>query len=60
MAEKELYVATSIIPNIAKCGTDDFDDDQLPSKTMFWPFRPILLFGVESSKGEGVVFRAQI
>jgi len=28
MAEKELYVATSIIPNIALSGTDDFDDEQ--------------------------------
>ena len=52
MAEKDLYVATSIIPNIAAGLTDDTTDETTIVNQQYWSFKPILLFGIESNSGQ--------
>jgi len=58
MAEKSQYVPTAIIPNIAVSLADDIADETNAVNYMHWPFKPILLFGIESMAGNIEVFRA--
>ena len=44
-----MYVATSVIPNIASGMTDDGVDETTVMNYQQWPFKPILLFGAESN-----------
>ena len=49
-----------MIPNIALGNADDAPDDTTLANLVYWPFKPILLFGAEGNASEIVVFRAQI
>ena len=60
MAEKSLYVPTALIPNLGASLIDDNTDDVTSVGSMTWPYKPILLFGVESSAVVPHYFRAQI
>lgn len=60
MAEQTMYVATSTIPNIAAGLADDGNDETNAFNYMQWPFKPILLFGVESNTGDSLVFRISL
>jgi len=42
-AEKDQYVPTSIVPNIAATAADDFSNEALTASSMLWPYKPILL-----------------
>ena len=45
MQERQQYVATAMIPNIALSTADDATDEATVSNNMYWPFKPILLVG---------------
>ena len=60
MAESSQYVPTALIPNIALSNTDDGADETSVSNHVYWPFKPILLFGVESNTGDSLVFRISL
>ena len=58
MAEKSLYVPTALIPNVGASLVDDNTDETTTAGSMTWPYKPILLFGVESSSVVAHYFRA--
>ena len=43
-----MYVPTAVIPNIGSSLADDQPDETTGSSSMMWPFKPILLFGVDT------------
>lgn len=51
---------TAAIPNIAVGLVDDLTNKTSAATTMLWPFKPILLFGVESNTGDSLVFRISL
>jgi len=42
-AEKDQYVPTSIVPNIAASLTDDAGNETSMVGSQYWPYKPILL-----------------
>ena len=48
---------TSLVPNIANSLIDDSSNETSMAGNMLWPFKPILLFGVEANDGLAIVFR---
>ena len=58
MTEKSLYVPTALIPNIGASMVDDNTDETTTAGSMSLPYKPILLFGVESSSTVAHYFRA--
>ena len=44
-----MYVPTALIPNIGASMVDDNTDETTTSGSMTWPFKPIMLFGVDNT-----------